>query len=126
MWVSLSWLFRQPSFTGIRGEAFTPSALPGWSRIPVYVLFGYFIFNMIFLFVALRGGSAEVVNGSYVLNPHGKLSRYLTEDEYLRFTAYELRFFSSGWMIFYGASSAYLVHLREVVTPGFREIQLEP
>jgi hypothetical protein len=107
-------------------EAFLPSALPYWSRIPLYVLFGYFVFNMIFLAVALHGGSAEVVNGAYQLTDHGKLIRYITVEEYLRFTDYELRFFSRGWVIFYAGIAAYLLHLRGVLTPGFREIHFVP
>ena len=56
---------------------------------------------MIFLAVALDGGSAEVVNGTYELTDHGKLIRYLTEEEYLPFTNYESKFFSSSWLMFY-------------------------
>jgi hypothetical protein len=107
-------------------ETFLPSVFPRWSRMPLYVLFGYFIFNMVFLMLALHGGSPELVNGAYQLTDHGRLIRYLTEEEYLRFTNYELRFFSSGWMIFYAGTAAYLWHLRDVVTSGFREIRLEP
>jgi len=77
---------------------------------------------MIFLMIAFHGGSPEVINGSYQLTDHGKLIRYLTEEEYLRFRNYELRFFSSGWMIFYAGTVAYLLHLRDVLTRGFREI----
>jgi hypothetical protein len=107
-----------------KGETIRPNALPQWSRAPLYFLFGYFVFNMIFLFVVLHGGGAEVVNGSYQLLEHGKLIGYLTENEYYRDITIELRFFSSGWMIAYAATAAYLLHLREVVTPGFREVHL--
>ena len=62
------------------------------------------------------GASAEVVNGTYELTDHGKLIRHLTEEEYLRFTNYELRFFSSGWLKFDAASAAYFLDLQEVVT----------
>jgi hypothetical protein len=44
----------------------------------LYVLLGCFVFNMIFLAVALDGGSPEVVNGTYELTNHGMLIRYLT------------------------------------------------
>ena len=32
-----------------KAEAFLPAALPRWNRIPLYVLFGYFVFNVTFL-----------------------------------------------------------------------------
>jgi len=49
----------------------------------------------------------------------GKLIRYLTEEEYPRFRNYESKFFSSSRLMFYAASAAYRLHLREVVTAGF-------
>ena len=47
---------------------------------------------MIFLAVARHGASAEVVNSTYELTNRGQLIRYLTEEAYLRFPNYELRF----------------------------------
>ena len=76
--------------------------------------------------MALHSGHAEVVNGRCELTDHGKPIRYLTKEEYLRFTNYELRFFSSDWLMFYAASAAYLLHFGEVVTAGFGEIHLAP
>jgi hypothetical protein len=74
----------------IKGEQLGTGGLPDLSRLPLYCLFGYFIFNMIYLFVGLRGGSAEVVNGSYQLMDHNKLIRYLSEEEYYRDMSIEL------------------------------------
>ena len=60
------------------------------------------------------------------MTDHGKPIRYLTEEEQLRFTNYELRFLSSGRIMFYAASAAHLLHFEEVVAAGFRDIQLAP
>jgi hypothetical protein len=81
---------------------------------------------MIFLAVVLHSRRTGVVNGTYELTDHGTLIGYLTEEEYLRLTNYDAKFFSSSWLMFYAASAAYLLHLREVATAGFREIHLAP
>jgi hypothetical protein len=110
----------------MRGEPFQPTVLPGWAQVPLALIFLYFVLNMVVLFIVLKAGSPKFTNGSYQLTDHGKLIRYLTEDEYKNMTNWELRFFASGWMIGFGALTAYLWHLREILTPGFREVHSEP
>lgn len=107
-----------------RGERLDPRALPSWSRTPLVLLLSYFVLNMISLYIVLKGGSPVIVNGSYQLTDHGRRIRFLTKDEYQSFTNWELRFFASGWMIFFASVAAYLWHLREVLKPGSRELNL--
>ena len=85
--------------------------------------FGYFVLNMILLFVAFKGGSPEVVNGAYQLSDHGRLIRYITPYEYLQSLTLELRFFSSGWLAGYAAVLTYLTVLWSGLRSGFREIR---
>ncbi len=110
----------------IRSEPFQPTVLPTWAKVPLILLFSYFVLNMIVLYIVFKGGSPAIVDGSYQLTDHGRLIRDLTAAEYQSFTNWELRFFASGLMIGFAALAAYLWHLREILLPGFREVHLEP
>lgn len=107
-----------------KAEPFEAKVLPSWAKAPLVVLFLYFVLNMVSMFVVFKGGSPTMVDGSYQLTDHGKLIRYLTADEYQSLTNWELRFFSSGWMVFFAGLAGYLWHLREVFAPGYREVHL--
>ena len=81
-----------------RGEPFEAKSLPAWAKAPLIFLFLYFVLNMVSMLVVFKGGSPEMVNGTYELADHGKLIRYLTLSEYQSLRNWELRFFSSGWI----------------------------
>ena len=64
------------------------------------IFFIYAFINFSIFFVLMEGGSPDAKNGSYYLHNHGKKIRDLTQDEYKRFQAYEVRGFSGHWIIF--------------------------
>ena len=71
------------------------------SCLAIFGLFFIYAFiNFAMFFVLMEGGSPDVKNGSYYLHNHGKKIRDLTQDEYKRFQAYEVRGFSGHWIIF--------------------------
>jgi hypothetical protein len=107
-----------------KSEPFEAAVLPSWAKTPLMILFLYFLLNMISMIIVFKGGSPTMVNGTYELANHGKLIRYLTLEEYQGLTNWELRFFSSGWVVFFAGLAAYLWHLTEVFTAGYREIHL--
>jgi len=83
---------------------------PAWMTKLCGVLFAYALFNFIFTMVALSGGGKPaVVNGEKVLRSHGKVIRKLTDEEYDRHQAHEVRLFSGHWMLFYGVASTVLL-----------------
>jgi hypothetical protein len=53
-------------------------------------------------------GSANIVDGVYVLQNHGSFVRELTELQYNEYKANNLRGFSGHWMLFYSMSMAIL------------------
>ena len=77
--------------------------------------------NFFWCIKLLEFESPEAADGRYVLQNHGKRLRDLTEAEYHRMRAYEVRLFSTGWVVF---SLAALVGLR-YVAPRIGEL-VEP
>jgi len=75
---------------------------------PLVILTAFFLFytlfNFLFSMSLLQGGGPNIINGEYVLSNHGKILRTLTEVEYYKFQAHELRAFSGHWMLFFSVS----------------------
>ncbi len=88
---------------------------PAWLRVMVGLFFAYAFFNFFFtIFVLLEGGGPHIVDGQYVLSNHGEIIRQLTQAEYIKCHAYEIRLFSGHWMCFYLSSFAVLLsHVRK-------------
>jgi hypothetical protein len=53
-------------------------------------------------------GSPDIIDGKYVLENHGTLIRELSEVEYFKLRANEIRGFSGHWMVFYSLSMGIL------------------
>ncbi len=87
--------------------------LPQWARRTIIVLFLYFVLNGAVAYSLLKGGSPETRNGGYVLTNHGQVVRTLSETEYRRCLAWEMRFFTSAWMIGFASLSVYCGSMRE-------------
>ncbi len=84
--------------------------IPAWLPVLVGLFFAYTFFNFFFtIFVLLEGGGPHIVDGQYVLSNHGEIIRQLTEAEYIKCHAYEIRLFSGHWMVFYLSSFAVLL-----------------
>lgn len=74
------------------------------------------------VFINLMEGTPEVKNGRYYLHHHGQIIREITEVEYGRFRAYEVRGFSGHWMLF---SLLPMVFFGYIV-PEFRKLGTTP
>src|SRR5690349_3619001 len=73
---------------------------PPWMGKLCGVLFAYAFFNFFFtLLVLKKSGSPGIVNGEKVLQSHGRIIQKLSEDEYRRHQAYDIRVFSGHWMV---------------------------
>jgi hypothetical protein len=89
------------------------SALPGWARHLISVFFVYAIINLaLFVFLSGRGVPSER-DGKYALHSHGSVIRELSEEEYDRHKAYELRAFSGHWMVFYLIPALYFSYRKD-------------
>lgn len=62
---------------------------------------------------AVSQGIAEERPSGYALINHGELVRELTYEEYRHARALESRGFSSGWLMFYGASALFWLFRRK-------------
>lgn len=74
---------------------------PLWVLRSTQIFFLFFV-AVFFTFIASsHAASPEIVDGQYVLSDHGRIVRPISKGEYLHLKASELRFFASGWMVFY-------------------------
>jgi hypothetical protein len=74
---------------------------PRWVVRSQQILFLLFV-AMFFIFLVLsHAASPEIINGSYVLNSHGKIIGYISERDYLFLKGWELRLFASLWIVMY-------------------------
>jgi len=77
----------------------------------VTVLFIYAFFNFFFTIFVLKQGGCNPVseNGTYYLKNKGHIVREISETEYEKQRAYDVRLFSGHWMLFYlfGAAMLY-------------------
>ena len=110
----------------IRSKLFDETPLPHWTKKALLFLLGYFVLNMVLIYVAFEGGSPTAVNGTYELSDHGRFIRALGREEYEHDAMLEIRFFTSGWIASYGALLAYLARLWSDLRAGFREIVWSP
>ena len=82
---------------------------PAWMQKLVGPLFTYVLFNFFFTIFFLQGGyTPRQVNGQFSLTDHGKLVRNITQAEYHRQQAYQVRAFSGHWILFYALASLVL------------------
>jgi len=86
---------------------------PKWLKHLCIVFFVYMFFNFFFtIFVLNEGGMPYVKDGQNVLANHGKVIRVLTDVEYVRHRAYNVRAFSGHWMFLYCFAFAALLSRR--------------
>lgn len=80
---------------------------PGWMQIVVIVSFIYMPINL-FLFSTTQNGSPDFRDGQYILHNRGEIISTITEQEYHRYKAREIRGFSGHWIFFYAVATAVL------------------
>src|SRR5262249_35591087 len=82
------------------GKTVRYAALPRQLRWPGYVLFGYFLLNMFFLFWFLEGGYTAVYDGECFLVFHGSAPpRPISRAEFLYYESFKARFLSTFEMV---------------------------
>ena len=74
------------------------------------VFFLYAIINFILSLQVSGGGIPDLMDGKYVIHNHGSVIKELTETEYLKMKANEIRSFSGLWMAFYGLAMGIFWH----------------
>jgi len=98
--------FQQPDFkTSMNPKKFYGAVFKDTPKPIMYLSIGFFIYaaiNFILFMQASGGGVPDIMDGKYVINNHGSIIRELTEIEYFKLKANELRGFSGHWMAFYG------------------------
>lgn len=108
IWVPVVFMLakRFPKGTHARLKDMAPKA-PAWMRGVCGVFFAYALFNLVFTMLILSEGKhVGIVDGKKVLR--GKISRVLSDDEYERYQAYEVRGFSGHWLFFYAMGTTVL------------------
>lgn len=83
-----------------RRQRATIRGVPGWALAFGVVLFVYAIVNFILVADAMRGGTPAVERGHYYVDNHGTEMRPLSEPEYRKLRAYEVRGTTGHWMLF--------------------------
>jgi hypothetical protein len=92
-----------------------PWPLPRWAKILLGALFIYGFINLI---LDLRStGTPDLLNGTYVLQSHGRVIRELSERDYHLERARMFRGFSGLWMIFYLFPTLDFWYSKKSVTP---------
>jgi hypothetical protein len=91
------------------GGKFKPFAFaPKWMQQLTTAAFIYMFINFLTFAVVMHSGSPYRENGQYLLRDHGKVVRQITEQEYHRYRAWEVRGFSGHWMAFYSLAMTML------------------
>ena len=80
-----------------------------WDKPKILILitiacFVYATLNFILFMAASEGGVSSIMDGKFVLHNHGSIIRELTEVEYHKMKANEVRGFSGHWMAFYSVA----------------------
>lgn len=88
---------------------------PTWLSIIAFVGFFYAGINFM-LFLSSHQGTPDIEDGKYILQDHGRLIKTLTEQEYHRYNANEVRGFSGHWLAFYGMAAAVLYPFKKQTT----------
>ncbi len=81
------------------------SGRPKWIVPTMQILGVFFFVHFLVFLIQSHVAGPGIKNGEYVLESHGRIVRVITESEYLKLKAAELRFFATGWMFFYFTSS---------------------
>jgi len=80
----------------------------------------YLVINFV-VFIALMGsGSPEFSGGKFYLSNHGHVIREITESEFHRYEAYEVRGFSGHWMFFAMIPAVYFLVVEERLKEKYR------
>ncbi|GAA4840690.1 hypothetical protein [Algivirga pacifica] len=79
---------------------------------PVMVIslffFAYAMINFFLFMQSGGGGVPSIIDGKYVINNHGNIIKELTEAEFFKMKANEIRGFSGHWIAFYSLSMGIL------------------
>src|SRR5580698_1764834 len=70
------------------------------------VLALFFAFHFFLFLVQSHGAAPAIRDGEYVLNNHGHIIGVITQAEFVKLKAAELRLFATGWIFFYFAPTA--------------------
>lgn len=81
--------------------------MPRWVVPAIKLLGAFFFIHFVVFLLQGHAASPELKDGNYVLNNHGHIVKMLTQSEYLRLKAGELRLFATGWIFFYFVPTAY-------------------
>jgi hypothetical protein len=85
------------------------ASVPQWASTFIIIAIVYAFVNFALFFFLSEGGRPDVRDGQFVLQNHGKLIRFLTEEEYHLQRAYVLRGFSGHWLVFYLVPAVYFL-----------------
>ena len=80
---------------------------PKWLVTAVQVLALFFFVHFLLFLVQSHMAGPGIRNGQYVLQSHGRIIRAITESEYMKLKAAELRLFAAGWIFFYFVPTVY-------------------
>ena len=81
--------------------------VPQWVTPASYFLVLFAVAHFVLFLVQSHAAGPAIVNGQYVLSSHGRTVKVITDSDYLRLKAAELRLFASGWMLFYFIATVY-------------------
>jgi hypothetical protein len=87
-------------------------SVPMTIRILCAGVFLYTLVNFALFMINSEGGGPFAENDKYYLKSHGHIIRELSEQEFYRFRAYELRGFSGHWILFSLIPTIYFAHIR--------------
>lgn len=77
----------------------------------MYLTMFFFIYSFINFFIFMQiemNGVPDIIDGQYVINNHGSIIKMLTEAEFYKIKANELRGYSGHWLLFYGIAMGVL------------------
>ena len=78
-----------------------PDRKPAWlSQISIGLFLFFLVMFLSFLLLS-HAATPDIKDGEHVLNSHGRIIGYISEKDYFRLKAWELRFFASGWLCLY-------------------------
>lgn len=80
---------------------------PSWLIAICVISFIYAGINF-FIFLNSYTGSADIINGQYVLQNKGSVIKNITEEEYHEYNTTGTRAFSGHWLVFYSVAAVIL------------------
>ena len=81
--------------------------MPRWVVPAIKFSALFFAFHLILFLILCSGAKTEIRNHEYVLSRGDKIVKILTQPEYFRLQAAELRVFATGWISFYLLTTMY-------------------